>query len=63
MSAAEAEEKVPPDRRIAFRVGVHQGDVVVENDDLFGGARKEWIGRVRWRGEKAESQAGSACRR
>jgi adenylate cyclase len=27
---------VPPDRRIAFRVGVHQGDVLVENDDLFG---------------------------
>jgi adenylate cyclase len=35
-ATAEAEEKVPPDRRIAFRVGVHQGDVVVENDDLFG---------------------------
>lgn len=35
-ATAEAEEKVPADRRIAFRVGVHQGDVVVENDDLFG---------------------------
>ena len=35
-AAAEAEEKVPSDRRIAFRIGVHQGDVVVENDDLFG---------------------------
>ena len=35
-ATAEAEEKVPPDHRIAFRVGVHQGDVVVENDDLFG---------------------------
>jgi adenylate cyclase len=32
----ETEEKVPPDRRIAFRVGVHQGDVVVENNDIFG---------------------------
>jgi len=35
-STAEIEDKVPPDRRIAFRVGVHQGDVVVENNDLFG---------------------------
>lgn len=35
-ATAEAEEKVPPDHRIAFRVGVHQGDVVVENNDLFG---------------------------
>lgn len=35
-ATAGAEEKIPPDRRIAFRVGVHQGDVVVENDDLFG---------------------------
>lgn len=35
-ATAEVEEKVPLDRRIAFRVGVHQGDVVVENDDLFG---------------------------
>jgi adenylate cyclase len=35
-ATAETEEKVPPERRIAFRVGVHQGDVVVEKDDLFG---------------------------
>lgn len=33
---AEAEDEVPADRRIAFRVGIHQGDVVVENGDLFG---------------------------
>ncbi len=33
---AETEDKAPPDRRIVFRMGVHQGDVVVENDDLFG---------------------------
>jgi TolB-like protein len=32
----DAESTTPVDRRIAFRVGVHQGDVVVENDDLFG---------------------------
>jgi class 3 adenylate cyclase len=35
-ATGEAEVKIPPDRRIAFRVGVHQGDVVVENNDLFG---------------------------
>ena len=26
----------PPDRRIAFRIGINLGDVVVEGDDLFG---------------------------
>jgi class 3 adenylate cyclase len=25
-----------PDTRIEFRIGVHQGDVVVEGDDIFG---------------------------
>jgi adenylate cyclase len=33
---AETQDKLAADRRIAFRIGVHQGDVVVENDDLFG---------------------------
>src|SRR5215475_2160218 len=27
---------VPEDRRIAFRIGVNQGDVIVEGDDIFG---------------------------
>jgi adenylate cyclase len=35
-SMAEAEDKVPPDRRITFRIGIHEGDVVVEGGDLFG---------------------------
>ena len=35
-SMAESEDKLPPDRRITFRIGVHQGDVVVESGDLFG---------------------------
>src|SRR5438477_2835023 len=26
----------PPDHRIEFRIGVHQGDIVVENGDIFG---------------------------
>jgi adenylate cyclase len=27
---------VAEDRRIAFRVGVNQGDIIVEGDDIFG---------------------------
>ena len=27
---------VPEDRRIEFRIGVHLGDVMVEDDDLYG---------------------------
>jgi adenylate cyclase len=29
-------EGVPEDRRMAFRIGVHLGDVIVEGDDLYG---------------------------
>ncbi|MCI0563665.1 MAG: hypothetical protein MN733_34765, partial [Nitrososphaera sp.] len=29
-------EDVPEDRRIAFRIGVHLGDVMVEGNDLYG---------------------------
>jgi adenylate cyclase len=38
MQAALAESNVPlpPDQRIAFRIGVHQGDIVVEDGDNFG---------------------------
>src|SRR5262245_56035922 len=27
---------LPQERRIEFRVGIHQGDIVVEDDDIFG---------------------------
>jgi adenylate cyclase len=27
---------IPDDNRIEFRIGVHQGDIVVEDDDIFG---------------------------
>jgi adenylate cyclase len=33
---AESNAPLPPDRRIEFRVGIHQGDIVVEDGDIFG---------------------------
>jgi adenylate cyclase len=33
---AEANASLPPDRRVAFRMGVHIGDVMVRAGDLFG---------------------------
>src|SRR5438309_7489004 len=33
---AEQNAAVPGDNRIEFRIGVHQGDIVVEDDDIFG---------------------------
>jgi adenylate cyclase len=30
----------PRDDRIEFRIGVHQGDIVVEDDDIFGDGMK-----------------------
>jgi TolB-like protein/class 3 adenylate cyclase/tetratricopeptide (TPR) repeat protein len=33
---AEANDLVPPDRRVKFRIGVHVGDVMVRAGDLFG---------------------------
>lgn len=29
-------ETVPPDRRLEWRIGVHLGDVIVQDDDIFG---------------------------
>ncbi len=34
MAARNAQ--VPQDKRIEFRIGIHQGDVVIEEDDIFG---------------------------
>ena len=28
--------RVPEDRRIAFRIGIHVGDIVFDHDDIFG---------------------------
>ena len=33
---AERNSRVPTDTRIEFRIGVHQGDIVAEDDDIFG---------------------------
>jgi adenylate cyclase len=33
---AERNAEVPEDKRIEFRVGIHQGDVIIEGGDIFG---------------------------
>src|SRR5438128_6775965 len=33
---AESNASLPPDHRIVFRIGIHQGDIVVEDADIFG---------------------------
>jgi adenylate cyclase len=33
---AEGSAILPPERRIAFRIGINMGDIVVENGDIFG---------------------------
>jgi class 3 adenylate cyclase len=33
---AQRNAAAPDDNRIEFRIGVHQGDIVVEDDDIFG---------------------------
>jgi adenylate cyclase len=33
---AERNAEVPQDKRIEFRVGIHQGDIIIEGDDIFG---------------------------
>jgi adenylate cyclase len=33
---AERNASSPSDRRIEFRIGIHQGDIVAEQDDIFG---------------------------
>ena len=35
-AVAESNGAMPPDHRIDFRIGVHQGDIVVEDGDIFG---------------------------
>jgi adenylate cyclase len=35
---AERNAAMPTDKRIEFRIGIHQGDIVIEDDDIFGDA-------------------------
>jgi TolB-like protein/class 3 adenylate cyclase len=35
-TVSEWNSDVPPERRIEFRIGVHQGDIVVDDGDIFG---------------------------
>ena len=35
---AARQEKMPEDQRIVFRIGINVGDVIVENDDIYGDA-------------------------
>jgi len=37
-SMGERNAAMPTDKRIEFRIGVHQGDVVIEDNDIFGDA-------------------------
>jgi adenylate cyclase len=33
---AERNVEVPPEKRIEFRVGIHQGDIIIDGGDIFG---------------------------
>ena len=33
---AGATPPLPPERRIAFRIGINLGDIIIEDDDIFG---------------------------
>jgi adenylate cyclase len=33
---AECNAEVPQDKRIEFRVGIHQGDIIIDSGDIFG---------------------------
>ena len=43
---AERNQPVAAERRMEFRIGIHQGDIVVEDDDIFGGGVNiaAWLG-------------------
>jgi len=46
---AESNAPLPADKRIDFRIGIHQGDIVVEDGDIFGdGVRTSQRGWKAW---------------
>ena len=34
--AAERQAELPEDQRIAFRIGINIGDIIIEDDDIYG---------------------------
>jgi adenylate cyclase len=36
LSLRDREAEAPPDRRIAYRIGINLGDILMEDDDIFG---------------------------
>ena len=50
----ERNAAVPPDRRIEYRIDIHQGDSVVEDGDIFGdGVDVDHVGQHRQLKERA----------
>ena len=33
---AEHNKEIPPDKKIEFRIGVHSGDIIIDDNDIFG---------------------------
>ena len=68
---AERNAAVPPEQRIAFRIGINLGDVIVEDDDIYGdgvnvAARLEALAEpggicVSARGARAGARQARAC--
>ena len=36
LSLRDREAEAPPDRRIAYRIGINLGDIIIEDDDIYG---------------------------
>ena len=45
---AEGNAALPGERRIEFRIGIHQGDIVVEDGDIFGDGSTSPPGSKAW---------------
>jgi hypothetical protein len=41
---AEQNAGVPQDKRIEFRIGIHVGDIIIDDNDIFGDGKKNWRG-------------------
>ena len=52
---AEQNASIPPDERVEFRIGIHLGDVMIDDDDIFGDGVN-----IAARLEKSPSPAASA---